>query len=152
MKTTPRLMKLLLNIYPPYVGAGVKVESISPDWRELRVSMKRHWYNRNYFGTHFGGSLYSMVDPHLALLLVQLLGRDYVVWDKSARIEFLKATRQKVSAVLRISDERLAEIRQQAANGEKIYPRFTVEIRSEDGQLVARVEKELYVRRKRKGS
>lgn len=146
---TPKRMKRLLRIYPPYLGAGVKVEHISEDWKEMRVSMGVHWYNRNYFGTHFGGSLYSMVDPHFVLLLAQLLGKEYRVWDKSARIEFVKATRQRVSATIKISDDMLADIRQHTANGERYLPVFVIEIRDEEGDLVARVEKELYIRRKR---
>ncbi len=74
MKWTPRRLKLVLRLYPPYLGAGVNVTRIDPDWHELHVSMKLRWYNRNAVGTHFGGSLYSMVDPHLMLLLMGLLG------------------------------------------------------------------------------
>jgi len=76
MNYTPKRLKRILYLYPPYLGAGVKVTQISQDWTELRVSMSLHWYNRNTVGTHFGGSLYSMVDPHLMLLLMQLLGDD----------------------------------------------------------------------------
>jgi len=95
MKFTPNSLKQLLNIYPPYLGAGVRVTYISKDWRELHVSMSMHWFNRNAVGTHFEGSLYAMVDPHLMLLLMKLLGKDYWVWDKSATIEFIKASKKK---------------------------------------------------------
>ncbi|RMG96621.1 MAG: DUF4442 domain-containing protein [Chloroflexi bacterium] len=149
MKYTPKLLKRLLNIYPPYLGAGVRIDYISDDWKELHVSMSLRWYNRNAFGTHFGGSLYSMIDPHLVLLLVQLLGKEYIVWDKSARIEFIKATKKRVVSVIRISDEVLADIRRHTENGQKYLPTFVVEIKDEEGDLVARVEKVLYVRRKR---
>ena len=52
-------MKFGLNLYPPYLLAGVRVTSIAPDWRELHVSLKLRWFNRNFRGTHFGGSLYE---------------------------------------------------------------------------------------------
>ncbi len=149
MKLSPARMKTLLNLYPPYIGAGVKVEHISEDWRSLRVSMRLRWYTRNAVGTHFGGSLYAMVDPHLMLLLMQLLGDDYVVWDKSATIEFVKATRRKVYAVIQVGDEELEEIRRRTEQGDKYLPSFSIEIRDDDGRLVARVEKVLYVRKKR---
>ncbi len=87
MKWTPRRLKFALNVYPPYLGAGVSITKVDRDWRELKVSMKLRWYNRNAVGSHFGGSLYSMVDPHLMLLLMKLLGEDYVVWDKAASID-----------------------------------------------------------------
>ncbi|WP_420645409.1 DUF4442 domain-containing protein [Candidatus Leptofilum sp.] len=150
MKTTPRLLKRLLNIYPPYLGAGVRVTTISDDWKELHVTMLLRWYNRNFVGTHFGGSLYSMIDPHLMLLLMQLLGKEYMVWDKAAEIEFIKPGQGKVTSTIRISDDVLEEIRQNTANGEKYFPTFIVEIKDADGELVAKVKKTIYVRKKRR--
>ncbi|MCD6347047.1 MAG: DUF4442 domain-containing protein, partial [Bacteroidales bacterium] len=105
MKFTPKLLKRILNLYPPYLGAGVKVTYISEDWRELRVSMSLRWFNRNAVGTHFGGSLYSMIDPHLMLLLMQLLGKEYLVWDKAANIEFIKASKRKLMSVIKVSNK-----------------------------------------------
>ena len=150
MKISPKLFKRLINLYPPYLGAGVKVEYISQDWRELRVSMTMRCYNRNAVGTHFGGSLYSMVDPHLMLLLMRLLGKDYRVWDRSATIDFVKASKKKVTSVIRIADEELASIRRHTANGDKHLARFFLEIRDADAELVARVEKVVYVRKTRR--
>ena len=148
MKFTPKLLKRILNLYPPYLGAGVKVTYISEDWRELHVSMSLRWFNRNAVGTHFGGSLYSMVDPHLMLLLMQLLGKEYLVWDKAANIEFIKASKRKVTAVINVSNKDLEIIKNNTDNGEKYFSNFIVEIRDEDNDLVARVKKTIYVRRK----
>ena len=148
MRFTPNTLRRLLNLYPPYIGAGVKITYIANDWRELQVSMRVRWFNRNIVGTHFGGSLYSMVDPHLMLLLMQLLGKDYWVWDKSAEIEFIKASKRKVSAIIKISDTDLEDIKRETITGEKYFSDFVVEIMDDDGDLVARVKKVLYVRRK----
>lgn len=144
-------MKLLLNFYPPYLGAGVRVSHISSDWRELHVSMSLKWFNRNYVGTHFGGSLYSMIDPHLMLLLIQILGKKYLVWDKAANIEFVKAAKSRVTSIIRITDEDLNRIRTETENGEKFFADFPVEIRDEDNHLVAKITKTLYVRKKQTG-
>jgi acyl-coenzyme A thioesterase PaaI-like protein len=152
MKFTPKLLKRMLNLYPPYLGAGIKVTYISEDWKELHVSMSLRWFNRNAVGTHFGGSLYSMIDPHLMLLLMQLLGKEYLVWDKSADIEFVKASKKKVTSVLKVSNEDLKIIRRSTINGEKYFSNFTVEIRDEDDDLVAKVKKTIYVRRKKHDS
>ncbi len=152
MKFTPKLLKRMLNLYPPYLGAGVNVTYISKDWKELHVSMSLRWYNRNAVGTHFGGSLYSMIDPHLMLLLMQLLGKGYLVWDKSASIEFVKASKKKIKSVLKVSNEDLEAIRCNTKNGEKYFSDFTVEIRDEEDELVARVKKTIYVRKKKHAS
>ena len=149
MKWTARRLKFVLNIYPPYLFAGIRVTEIDPGWRELHVSMKLHWFNQNAVGTHFGGSLYSMVDPHLMLLLMQSLGSDYVVWDKSAEIEFVKPDKGRVHAVVRITDEDLEEIRRQTEAGDVYLPRFELTILDEEGDTVARVTKILHIRRRR---
>ena len=148
MYLSPRKLKWLLNFYPPYLGAGIKVDTIDPNWRSMQVRMKLRWYNRNAVGSHFGGSLYSMVDPHLMLMLMQLLGRDYIVWDKSAHIEYISAVKTEVTADIQITDAQLGEIKKATENGEKFLPKYQVLITDTSGELVARVEKELYIRKK----
>ena len=111
--------------------------------------MALRWYNRNAVGTHFGGSLYSMVDPHLMLLLIQLLGNEYWVWDKSAKIEFIKASKQKVTSIIKITREDLAEIKHHTKEGDKYLHEFVIEVKDEDNDLVAIIRKIIYTRRKK---
>ncbi|MCY1290154.1 hypothetical protein D9M68_369940 [compost metagenome] len=143
-----RLMRWALNFYPPYLGAGVRVRRISADFRHIRVKMGLGWYNRNYVGTQFGGSLYSMTDPFFMLMLMELLGRDYIVWDKAASIDFVTPGKGPVYADFRIDDALLADIRAHTADGDKYLPKLHVEVRDGAGTLVARVHKTLYVRLK----
>ena len=144
----PWLFKTLLNLYPPYLGAGIRVAHVSKDYRNVVVQMRLRFYNRNYVGTHFGGSLYAMIDPFYMLMLMQVLGREYIVWDKSARIEFHKPGRGTVRACFHLSDAMLADIRMQTANGEKYLPDFTIDITDENEERVARGVKTLYIKRK----
>ena len=137
-----------MNIYGPYLGAGVRVDYLAEDFRELKVSMGLHWYNRTYVGTHFGGSLYSMVDPFYMLMVMNVLGRDYVVWDKHADIDFIRPGKGPVHAHFRLTDDDLREIREATKGGDKYLPRWQVEIVDNDGECVARVNKTLYIRRK----
>ena len=143
-----RLLRWAMNIYPPYFGAGIKVRSISPDFREVQVSMGLKWYNRNYVRTQFGGSLYSMTDPFYMLMLMENLGRDYIVWDKAAHIEFVSPGKGTVHAEFKINHAMLDDIREHTANGEKYLPKYKATIRDDNGTLVAHVEKTLYIRRK----
>lgn len=149
MKINANLAKKALNLYPPYLGAGIKIKHISKDFKTLHVSMKRSWYNRNYVGTHFGGSLYSMVDPHLMLLLMQCLGNAYYVWDKAAEIDFIKATQETVSALIHITDEDIEDIKAKTQDGQKYLPEFWIEIKDPQGELIAKVKKTLYIKRKK---
>lgn len=143
-----RWLRWAMNCYPPYLGAGIRVRHISPDFRSLSVRMGLHWYNRNYVRTQFGGSLYSLTDPFYMLMLMHLLGPDYVVWDKAAEIEFVSPGRGEVRADFVIDDALIERIREHTAGGDKYLPQLDVEVRDRDGQLVARVRKTLYVRLK----
>jgi len=143
-------LRRIMNWYGPYLGAAVKLEYIADDWREVRVTMKMRWYNRNAVGTHFGGSLYSMIDPHYMLMLMRLLGKEYVIWDKAAYIEFIKPGTGKLTAVMKVTDEMLEKVKHATANGEKYLPEYPVEIINEEGELVAKAIKTLYIRKKPK--
>ena len=139
----------LMNLYPPYLGAGIQVTEISDDRRYIRVEMTLRFYNKNYVGTHYGGSLFSMCDPFYMLMVLENLGPDYVVWDRRSTIEFKKPGRGRVRAEFLLTPERIEEIRELAATGEKVEPRFAVNIIDEEDDVVATVDKTLYVRRKR---
>ncbi len=148
MKITANRMKWFLRFYPPYLGAGIKVDYISDDWMDAQVSMKLKWYNRNYVKTHFGGSLISMTDPFYMLMLSNILGSNYVVWDKVASIDFIKPGVSKVSAQFRLTDKIIDEIFEHTKSGEKYLPTFNVNIFDEKGIVIAKVHKTLYIRKR----
>ena len=147
----PEALRARLHAYPPYAGAGVLVTHIAEDASEVRVEMPLTDRNVNLVGTHFGGSLYSMVDPHLMILLIQRLGPDYVVWDTEANIDFRKPGLGTVHATIRITDEEVEAIRSATADGDKHLPQWTLAILDAEDEVVATVLKTLYVRRKREG-
>ena len=144
--TRQRILERLINFYPPLLGAGIRSRTVNE--RTIHVEMKLTFLNRNIVGTHFGGSLYAMCDPWYMLVLMRLLGPDYVIWDKAARIDFLQPGRSKVTAIFHVPQARVDEIRAQADSGQKVEPLFTVDVLDAQGQVVARVEKLLYVRKK----
>jgi hypothetical protein len=145
-----RTLRTLLNIWPPFLGAGVHVRALSEDFRDATVELRPHWYNRNYFGDHFGGSLYAMTDPFYALMLIHILGKGYRVTHAAGSISYLAPARGVVSAHFRITDEEVAAIRAAAEGGEKHLPQYTTDILDRHGNTVARVTHTAYVRRKAK--
>jgi hypothetical protein len=147
-KALKRHLRVFLNFWPPFLGAGIRMRRLAPDWKAIDVEMKLRWWNRNYVGTHYGGSLYSMADPFFMLMLIENLGKDYIVWDKSASIRFRKPGRGTVFAAFRVSDEQIGEIKQALNSQEKIERVFRVEIKDESGVVIAEVEKLLHVRKK----
>ncbi|MGP3981745.1 DUF4442 domain-containing protein [Streptomyces sp. KR80] len=144
----PRSLRRAMNWWPPYLFAGVRVLEIADDWSSARVRLRLGRFNRNYVGTQFGGSLFSMADPFWMLLTMNSLGRDYIVWDKAGEIEFLSPGRGDVFAEFKLTEDRLEEIRRATADGSKALPWFTCDIAGADGTVVARLRKQLYVRRK----
>ncbi len=143
-----RLAKLVFNLWPPFLGAGVKVRRISQDWKEIDVQLRLGLTNRNYVGVHFGGSLYSMTDPFYMLMLLKNLGKDYIVWDKAGSIDYLKPGRGVVCARFRIDDDLLQSVRDATAGGDKHLPALHVSVYDAEGAEVARINKTLYIRRK----
>ncbi|KRG37333.1 tetrameric acyl-CoA thioesterase [Stenotrophomonas panacihumi] len=142
------LFRLGLNLWPPFLFTGIRVVELGEDYRHARVELRMRPWNRNYVGTHFGGSLFAMTDPFWMLLVMHNIGRDYYVWDKAGAIEFVKPGRGTVSAQFRIDDAVLDELRQATASGEKTLRWFENEVIDAQGDVVAKVRKQLYVKRK----
>lgn len=138
-----------VNLYPPYLGMGITVRSWRNDYTRFEVELRARWYNRNLFGTHFGGSLYAMADPFFVFIIAMNFGRGYIVWDKSAGIEFLKPARGTILGIFEIDGERLDDIRTEVDRVGKNTCHFEADLVDEAGQTVARVSKEVYVRAKK---
>lgn len=150
MDSPQKIKRLLrrLRWWPPFLGAGIRVTRVAADFRTIEVEMQLKFFNRNYVGTHFGGSLYSMCDPWFMVMLIENLGPDYIVWDKAATIRFKKPGRGAVKATFHIPSERIAEIKSQAETQAKLEPQFQAVVTDVEGNVVAEVDKLLYVRRK----
>jgi len=144
----PFTMRVLCNLYPPYLGTGISVRGISPDYRHIVVDMKLRWYNRNTVGTHFGGSLSAMTDPFFMLMTMKNLGREFIVWDKSGTIDYRKPGRGRLRAEFRIDQAFIDEVRRATAEGDRFEPTLAVDILDEAGDVVAHVTRTLYIRRK----
>ena len=147
-----RKLRRGISLYPPYLGAAVRVTRISDDFRNVEVEMPLRFYNRNYFGTHFGGSLYSMCDPFYVLMLANILGPDYIVWDKAAAIRFKRPGKGVMKASFNLTEEKIAEIRAAADTQPKVEPQFQVLVKDSEGNIIAEIDKLLYVKKKPKES
>lgn len=142
------ILRRLANWWLPFRGAGIKVLSVSPDYHRVEVEMRLRWFNKNYVGTHFGGSLYAMADPFLMMMLMNNLGQNYIVWDKAAKIDFRKPGRGTVHVCFQIDEDEIQKIKSMAdAQGKYVFDKV-VNIVDESGDVVAEVIKTLYVRRR----
>jgi hypothetical protein len=143
-----RALRRWINFWPPFLGMGIRVMRIAPDMKAVDVEMKLRFWNANYVGTQFGGSLFAMTDPFYMLMLMANLGRDYIVWDKAATIRYRKPGKGTVRAEFRLSDIQIDDIREKLKTQPKYEPVFSVEVKDEAGVVIAEVEKVIYVRRK----
>ena len=144
------LLRRGMNLWPPFLGAGITVEKIAKDFRYARVRLKHGMLNRNILGVHFGGSLFAMTDPFFMMMVSQNLGKDYIVWDQAAKIEFLKPGKGAVHASFELSQEQIDDIINTAESGNKVLKDFVVDVKDREGDVVARITKTLYIRKKMK--
>jgi|ERR1700730_5462247 hypothetical protein len=142
-----RALRRWINLWPPFLGAGIRIKHIAPDMKSIDVEMKLRWWNANYVGTHFGGSLFAMTDAFYMLMVMANLGRGYVVWDKAANIRYRKPGRGTVRAEFRVSDAQLDDIREKLKTLPTYEPVFSMEVKDLHGTVIAEVEKLLHVRR-----
>ena len=142
------LVRHLVNLWPPFMGAGIRVLEAKEDYSYLKVELRRSWFNSNYVGTRFGGSIYAMVDPFYMLMLMNRLGKEFIVWDKAAQIDFIKPGRSKLFAEFIIHEDLIGEILSQTQSGSKFIFDLPVDIYDEQSVKIARVVKTLYVRKK----
>ncbi|HJQ41292.1 MAG TPA: DUF4442 domain-containing protein [Thermoanaerobaculia bacterium] len=143
-----RWLRWRFNLFPAYRGTGARVTYIAGDFKEIRVKLALTWRTRNYVGTMFGGSLYASVDPMYMIMLIKVLGREYIVWDKAASIRFRKPGRNTLFATFRLEDAELDEIRNRTASGEPIDRTYNVDLVDAEGVVHASVEKVIYIKRK----
>ena len=145
----PGMLRRFMNLWPPFAFAGIRITHLDPAYYGVTVRLREHWWNRNVAGVHFGGSLFAMTDPFWMMLLLHHLGKDHVVWDKAAEIDFVKPGNGQVTAEFTLDPADVERLRKLAAGGDKVLEWFSVDVTDGSGAVVARVRKQVYVRRKR---
>ncbi len=136
------------NFFPAYRGTGARIAYIAGDWREVRIKLPLNWRTRNYVGTIYGGSMYGAVDPIYMLMLIKVLGPEYVIWDKAASLRFKKPGISTLFAKFILTEEEISAVKDalsSAPSVERIYP---VELVDAEGVVHASIEKTVYIRKK----
>jgi hypothetical protein len=143
-----RLLRLRFNLFPAYRGTGARITYIDRSFRDVRIRLPLNWRTRNVVGTLFGGSMYGAVDPIFMVMLIRNLGRDYVVWDKSATIRFKVPGRETLFARFLLSDEEIDDIRLALETQPSVDRVYAVDLTSADGTVHAVVEKTIHIGRR----
>jgi hypothetical protein len=146
--TWRRHLLRIWSFWPPFLGAGIRLTHIAEDFKRIDVKLVHRWWNANLVGTTFGGSMYMMTDAFYMVMLLNVLGKGFIVWDKSANIRFLKPGKTALTCSFVLTEEILSHIRTTLSSQEKMDWNITVPIKDKDGVIVAEVDKVVYIRRK----
>ena len=139
----------MFNFFPAYRGTGGRITYIADDWREVRVKLPLNWRTRNYVGTIYGGSIYASIDPIYMLMLIHILGPDYIVWDKAAKIRFKKPGKETLYADFKLDAAEIDEIKRLAETERSVDRIYNVELKDKTGIVHAVIEKTLYIAKKK---
>lgn len=150
MKITPRRLAIGMSLWAPNLFSGIRVRHFSDDWTHATVELHVNLFTRNFVKTAFGGSMSAMTDPYYFMLVMHQLGRDYVVWDTRGEIDLVKPGRGVLTAHFHVPTERVAQIRKKAHGGAKVLEWFDTVITDQDGDVVAKVRREVYIREKKR--
>jgi acyl-coenzyme A thioesterase PaaI-like protein len=141
-----RLTRWRLNFFPAYRGTGARITYIADDWREVRIKLPLNWRTRNYVGTIFGGSMYAAIDPIYMVMLIQILGPAYVVWDKGATIQFKRPGRSTLHACFILGAPEIDAIKAEFTARSAIERDYRVNLIDADGVIYATVTQTLHIR------
>ncbi|HVF44402.1 MAG TPA: DUF4442 domain-containing protein [Pyrinomonadaceae bacterium] len=147
-----KLRRWALNFFPAYRGTGGRVTYISDDYTEVHVRLPLSWRTRNYVGTIYGGSMYGAVDPVYMIMLIKMLGRDYVVWDKAASIRFRRPGRTTLRARFVVERSEVEAIKAELVGRKSLDRVYRVDLVDGAGKVHAQVEKTLYIARRETSS
>ena len=144
-----RRFRWLFNFFPAYRGTGGRVAYIADDFREVRVKLPLSWRTKNYHGTIYGGSIYGAMDPIYMLMLIHILGPEYVIWDKAAKIRFKRPGKDTLYCDFVLTQEEIDEIKRLAETEKSIDRIYELELKDKAGVVHALIEKTLYISKKR---
>jgi hypothetical protein len=142
------LLFRLWNFWPPFLGAGIKIEHVSNDMLKLRIRLKKRFWNRNLVGTAYGGSIYSMVDPFYMAMLLNHLKKEFIIWDKSSNVRFRKPGTTDLLADFELTHKDLEDIRTRMQTEERFDWERMVHVKDTEGNTIAEVNKVIHIRRK----
>jgi len=141
-----KLLKVGLNLSPMYKRSTAKVVSISEDMLHITIKLPISYKNRNYMNSIFGGSMFAAVDPIPMMQFINLLGNNYVVWDKSAEIIFKQPAHEDLYASFDCTKEEIDKIKERIKKDNSILIVKETLLTNKKGTVIyCRVNKTIYI-------
>ena len=143
------VLKYGFNLSPMYRRTSAKVVYISEDFLKIQIKLPFSYKNANYVNTIFGGSMFSAVDPFPMTQLMNLIGDQYVVWDKSAEIFFRRPAKEDLFADFIYTNEEIDEIKKKTQEQDEFEIIKSTKLTNKDKSIVyCEVRKRVYIANK----
>jgi len=140
------LFKVGFNLSPMYRRSTARITSVSDDLHTVTIRIPLSYKNRNYVGSIFGGSLFASVDPIPMIQLMYILKEEYIVWDKSAHIQFKRPAREAMFASFEFTKEEIEDIIQKVKENKEVEHLKKTLITNKSGDTVfCEVTKTIYI-------
>lgn len=140
------IYKYGFNFSPMYRRSTGRIFKVSDDLLSIKVRIKLSYKNSNYVGSIFGGSLFSATDPIFMIQLMNILDKNYVVWDKAASIKFKKPAKETCYIDFVFTNDEIVQIKNDVATKKEIDLIKNIQITNKDKSIVfAEVSKTIYV-------
>lgn len=140
-----KVFQLGFNLSPMYRRSTGRLTKVSDDLKEVQVKIPLNWKNSNYVGSIFGGSMFSATDPIYMLQLFELLGKDYVVWDKAGSIRFKRPARETIYATFSFTDDEINQIKKDVLIQNEVDIVKQLNLVNKDGKVIAEIERIIYI-------
>ena len=143
------LFKYGFNLSPMYRRSCGRIIHVSKDLKDIHIRLKYSYKNKNYVGSIFGGSLFSSVDPFPMVQLINIIDRDFVIWDKAAQIRFRRPAYEHLYAHFNYTEEELENIRKRVMEEKEIEIIKSTQLTNKKGDTVfCVIDKTLYIAEK----
>jgi len=143
-----RIKRWMYNFYPVYRRTGARIIYIDESWKKIRIALPLRVWTRNYYGTISGISMFGAVDPIYMVMLINLLGPDYVVWDKQAAIYFKKPGKTRLTARFIVDDSELNLIKKTLESEPSVIRTYQIDLKDTEGTVCATVDKVIHIRKR----
>lgn len=128
-----------------YRRTTAKLIDVSDDLHKVVITLRLNWKNKNYVGSIFGGSMLAATDPIYLIQLIQILGDDYVVWDKAVTARYKRPAKSRIYGTFLFSEEEIKDIKNKIAESHEIDITKTMNLIDEKQQIIATFSKTLYI-------
>jgi hypothetical protein len=149
MPVSANKLKWIMRFYPPLFFQRIWVVRFSPDFKHVKVKIRKSFWNRNYNNSIFGGTIFSAADPFYPVMFYQIFTvKGYAIraWSKSSEIQYIKPGYFNLNFSIDIDESELIEAEEILKTSGKYAKLQPIEIFDINGLNVASVKVEVYMR------